>query len=49
MIKALFPVIIICLSFWAAIVYGFHRDWLHMIYWMSASMLNSAVLMMGDL
>jgi len=44
----IFPVIIICLSFWAGVTYGFHRMPLHSVYWFAAATLNTVVLFMGE-
>jgi len=44
----IFPVLIISLSLWAGIVYAFHRQPLHALYWMFAAGLNIVVLFMKE-
>jgi hypothetical protein len=41
---SILPVVIACLSFWAAVVYAFQQQWFPALYWFSAFTLNMAVL-----
>jgi hypothetical protein len=41
------PMTIAGLSFWAAVVYGFQKDWFPALYWFSAFTLNTAVIGMA--
>jgi hypothetical protein len=43
-----FPILIIGLSFWAALVYFVGKQPLHGTYWTAAGILNTVVLFMGD-
>jgi hypothetical protein len=44
----IFPVLIIGMSLWASVVYGFHKQPLHCGYWFFAAMLNLCVLFMKE-
>ena len=39
----LFPSVLITLDCAAALVYGLHGDWRHLIYWLSAAVLTATV------
>ncbi len=41
------PIIICCLSFWAALVYAFKGMWFPALYWFSAFTLNFSVIAMA--
>jgi len=45
----IFPFIIICLSFWAGVVYAVARMPAHAIYWFCAAALNLCVLFMKEI
>ena len=47
MTKYIFPILLICLQFWAAVVYAVFRDWRMAIYWLAATILNIMVTIGG--
>lgn len=47
MTKYIFPVLLICLQFWAAVVCAVLRDWRMAIYWLAATILNITVTIGG--
>jgi len=47
MTKYIFPVLLISLQFWAAVVYAVLRDWRMAIYWLAATILNITVTIGG--
>lgn len=47
MSKYIFPVILIALQIGAAVVSALHRDKWFTVYWVSAAVLNFAVIKMG--